>query len=171
MFEKLKYQRKARDYFRPHESIEVGREDFLKILRGEVVNPNRLSRPKDFVDYSYFIVGVTKNSPLNCWARQKTEPNTFWNAEQSAVWYGRFFCERDSTLIVPYMKSFVSFNPHSKNLLGKIFSGSFVQPLYLTGGVFQEDKIGDRILVSDLSVSDLQKCLKEVYGEGFSVGK
>lgn len=168
MFEKLKYQRKTRNYFRPHESIEVGEQDFLKILRGQVVNPNRLENFRRAVDYSYFVVGVSFNSPLNCWRGQKTEPNTFWNVEEYSVWYGRFFCEWESTLVVPKEKQFAIFNPTSSSPFGKFCSSTYSQPLYLTGGVFQEDKIGDRILVSDLSVSDLEKCFIQVYGKGFS---
>jgi hypothetical protein len=163
MFENFKYRRKTRDFFRAHESREVGREDFLKILKGEVVNPRRLENSLSRVDWTYFVVGVVKNSPLNSWAGQTTGPNNYEIVEENSTWYGRFSCETSSQIIIPSEKLRIIFDPNSDSLLGKIVCSNYVNPLYLTGGFFQTDKVGDRILVSDINKHELAECFQRIY--------
>ena len=113
MFEKLKYQRATKDYFRPHESIDVNEIELLKILRGEVVNPRRLENVKTSCDFDYYLISVPKGSPLNSWAGQTWGPNCFEIAEADSNWYGRFFCERESHIVIPNAKASIQ---HAKSI-------------------------------------------------------
>ncbi|MBP7708061.1 hypothetical protein KA107_00110 [Candidatus Pacearchaeota archaeon] len=159
MFEKLKYKKATAGFLNPSLASEVSRINFLKILRGEVVNPFRLENPQTHCDYSYFVVGAPYKSPLNSWAGQPWGPNCFEIAEEQSLWYGRFYTERTSTLIVPSKKTIVMFNPKSDSPLGKVACTKYVHPLYQTGGTFQADKTGDRTLLSSLDLEDLRNIL------------
>lgn len=163
MLDNLRYKLKTRNYFHPEKSIEVAEEDFVKILKGEVFNPNFPN-----ADYAYMVVGVSKNSPLNSWAGQKWEVNSYENAHECALWYGKFCCEYSSRIIVP-KKLEIDFNPHSNFPLGKFYIENFTGWPWAGGGFMQTDKdIFNRTLVSDLSIERVLDLFIKVYGRDIS---
>ncbi len=165
MLNKLRYQLKTRNYFHPEKSVGVNEEDFMKILKGEVFNPQ--SRELDFrryADYAYTIVGVSETSPLNSWAGHPWGANGYWNAHEHALWYGKFCCDHSSRIIVPGEIE-INFNPHSKISFGRSSFEIFKGKPWYGGGFMQADKdIFTRTLISDLSASKVIQCFNSVYG-------
>lgn len=163
MFEKLKYTRATKGFFNPDLEISVDRNSFMQIIQGKVINPRRLENPKTNVDYGYFLVSVPYRCSLNSWAGQKWGPNNFEIAEERSNFYGLLSCEGESSIIIPSKKEIIRFNPKSSTNLGKFGFSSYVTPLYRTGGSYQADKVGQKILLTSLSIQDLGDCFKEVF--------
>lgn len=164
MLNKFLYQIKTRNYFHPEKSTEVNEEDFMKILRGEVFNPRSKQLDSErYADYAYMVVGVSKDSPLNCWAGQEFGSNGYWKAHEHSIWYGKFCCEHHSRIIIPNSLE-IEFNPNSKNSLGRYSSEIFTGKPWHGGGFMQVDKdIFTRTLVSDLTVNQIIEFFRKVY--------
>lgn len=165
MLNKILYKIKTRNYFHPEKSTEMNEEDFMKILRGEVFNPRSKQLDSErYADYAYMVVGVSKDSPLNCWAGREFGSNGYWNAHEQSIWYGKFCCEHPSRIIIPGEIE-INFNPNCKLSFGRSSLELFNGKPWYGGGFMQADKdIFTRTLVSDLSASKVIQCFKSVYG-------
>ncbi|VVB80383.1 Uncharacterised protein [uncultured archaeon] len=158
MLGKLRYKFKSRDYFHPEKSIEVVEGDFLKILQGEVFNPNFSGE-----DYLFMIVGVSENSPLNSWAGQQWGPNGYPNAHNGALWYGQFSCKSHSTIVVPERTRMV-FNPFSKSVFSHyLIEASRGQPWLEPGFMDIKKDLFARTLVSSLDVEEVTRLYLPFY--------
>jgi hypothetical protein len=164
MFERLKYKRIAREYFRPHESDAVSLEDFLKVLRGEVFNPRRVENPQTACDYAFMIVGVNENSPINSWAGREWGVNSYGIAQGQSSWYGKFTAEGSSRLVIP-PKTEVDFHYKSRSPLGvKIYIAEFEVEPWRFGGFMQLDKdLNYRTLVSNLTTKEVAGAIRQTY--------
>ncbi len=166
MFERIRYKRLAREYFRPSESTFVTSDDFLKVLKGEMFNPIRLENPKTSCDYGFMVVGVDKKSPINSWAGQKWGSNGYETSHSESWWYGKISAESSSRIIIP-PRTQIDFHYKSNSYLGgKIHISTFEIEPWSFGGFMQSDKDwGNRILVSNLSVEQVVNAVKQVYAE------
>ena len=120
MFEKIKYKIKTKGYFNPELNagkprVDISREDFLQILSGDIVNPDRLISPKMQTDYSFMLVGTPIGAPLNSWAGQKWGVDSFDNVQLYSDWYAKIYCENnDSYVVFPNQSLFFHFDPRSE---------------------------------------------------------
>lgn len=159
MLNKIRYKLKTRNYFHPEKYADVGEEEFMKILKGDVFNPHHPN-----ADYTYMVLGVSKDSPLNCWVGTEWGVNGYWNAHENALWYGKFCCEHSSRIIIPGEIE-INFNPNSRFSFGRASLESFKGKPWYGGGFMQLDKdLRNKVLVSDLSASKVIRCFNSVYG-------
>lgn len=143
---------KERNYFNPNKNIEVNEQDFLRILRGEVVE----SKP-------FMIVGIKAGSPLESWAGQEWGVNKYALAHEQAHWYGKFTSQDQSRIIFP-PKIWMGFNPNPATPLGRFASGEFQVEPWRFGGFMQLDKdLLNKTFVSDLPVEKIVQLINQVY--------
>lgn len=162
MFEKWKYRRATRGFFNPDLNIDVSRNQFLQILSGDIINPYRLIDPKKTVDYSFMLLGVPEQSPLNSWAGQTWGSSGYENAHLYSDWYAKISCGSDSHVVFPKQKWVFYFDPRSNYSRGKKFDSVRDLEIALSEG---SSIIGlDRdlkVLVSDIRSGEVLKYMRD----------
>ena len=160
MFEQLRYKRATRNYFHPtlkdgKPRLDVSQGDMLKILSGDIVNPNKFASVKN-KDYSFMIVGTPICGPLNSWAGREWGIDTFANAQLYSDWYAKICCENDSYVVFPKQSLFFHFDPRSEYHRGENFNSA--RKLELT--LFDKKPliypgVDLRVLISNLSAGEV----------------
>jgi hypothetical protein len=141
-----------RNYFNPTKSVEVNEQDFLRILRGEVIK----SKP-------FMIVGIKEGSPLESWAGQEWGVNKYELAHQKAIWYGKIVAQSQSRIIFP-PKTWIGFNPNPATPLGRFAGGELKVEPWKFGGFMQLDKdLFYKTMVSNLSMERIVLLINQVY--------
>lgn len=167
MFERYKYKNATKGFFNPASSTVISLNELEDIFRGRVLNPNKLENPKGQDDYAFMVIGVSSKSPLNSWAGQIWGANCYDNAEECALWYGRFSCELDSKIFLPREKTVIT--------LSHRVPAYYTQEVYtdcsesalrrIAESKSRSENLGPasslvRTLVSDMGVIELRSCLE-----------
>ncbi len=148
---------RERNYFNPTKSVEVNEQNFLRILRGEVIE----GKP-------FMIVGVKAGSPLESWAGQEWGTNKYELAHQQSSWYGKIVARSESRIIIP-PSSWIGFNPNPATPLGRFAGGEFKVEPWRFGGFMQVDKdLFYKTFVSDLSVEKIVFLINQIYAHSTS---
>lgn len=171
MFEKLKYRWKTDGFFNPNLNIDVSRDQFLQVLRGEVVNPNMLTSVKYGEDHHFMVVGVPEGSALNSWAGKNWGQYGYEKAHERVSWYARVSCEEESKLVFPSKNLYFKFDSHSKKSEKKAYPSSADLEFVL----FKSDSErhidnGLKVLVSDLAEEEVLGFMRD-YRSLFSAEK
>jgi len=162
MFEKWKYRRETRGFFNPDLNIDVSRNQLLQILSGDIVNPYRLSDPKKQVDYSFMLLGVQEQSPLNSWAGKKWSSSGYENAHLYSEWYAKISCSKDSHVVFPKQNLVFYFDPRSNYSWGKKFDSiTDLETALIEGHPAISPERDLKVLVSNLGSDEVLKYMRD----------
>ncbi len=166
MLKRLLQEYRTRNYFDPLNQDIIEKEDLVKIFSGKVSNPN------NHADYSYFIVCKNEIEQLNVEGNIRVTDlddvveSVFNNSE----WFGKFSCERESRIIVPY-KYDLSVNPKEKKIWLEAMEGA----RYCGSGNLQLDKdYSTAVLRTDIGFKEFRELVNDVcstYRYGYSLQK
>ncbi|MEI7718524.1 MAG: hypothetical protein WCI72_01550 [archaeon] len=161
-FARREYRKKTAGFFNPDLNIDVSREQFLQILSGDIVNPNVLADPKRGRDYSFMLVGVPLNSPLNSLAGKKWGSSGYENAHLNSEWYAKVSCSQDAYIVFSKQNLVFYFDPRSDYSRGKKFDsvGDLENSLF-DGHPTTSPEIYLKVLVSNLWAGEVLKYMRD----------
>ena len=150
MFKELKYQWRTKDLFNPRSNVNVSQDQFLQILRGEVINPNMLPFSRRDGDYPFMVVGVPEDNLLNSWAGKEFGLEGYKKAHDRVSWYARVSCEGESRVVFPSRNLFFNFDFHTKKSEKKSYLTKHDLNFVLFGSDSHHVDKSLKVLVSDL---------------------
>jgi hypothetical protein len=163
MFEKFKYLWETNGFFNPEKHDSVSRDEFLKILKGQIRNPLKLKKI-DSGEYSFMVVGIQQNVFLDHWASGKWGINGYSTAQKNSYWYMRVSSDGKSKIAIPSKKLVLGIDPFVLSNSEKVFPHRTNVAPYLLGEEMniREDS-ENKTLLSMMNVIDLSNCIDEVY--------